>query len=65
MPCLQSVEECVKKCRCFCGNGKSRNVDSKINSVFNIRDKSEELHNKSVFFVFIVVRRFVLFIQQK
>jgi hypothetical protein len=43
----------------------SRNVDYKINSLFNIRDKSEELRNKSVFFAFIVVRRFVLFIQQK
>jgi hypothetical protein len=43
----------------------SRNVDCKISSVFNIRDKSEELHNKSVFFAFIVVHRFVLFIQQK
>lgn len=43
----------------------SRNVHSKINSLFNIRGKSEELHNKSVSFGFIVAHRFVLFIQQK
>ena len=45
----------------------SRNVDSKINSLFNIRVKSEELHNKSILFAFTAVRRFVLFIlvQQK
>jgi hypothetical protein len=43
----------------------SRNVDSKINSAFHIRDKSEELHNKSVFLAFIIFHRFVLFIQQK
>lgn len=45
----------------------SRNVDSKINSLFNIRVKSEELHNKSILFAFTAMRRFVLFIlvQQK
>jgi hypothetical protein len=42
-------------------------VDSKINSLFNIRVKYEELHNKSILFAFTAVRRFVLFIlvQQK
>jgi hypothetical protein len=38
---------------------------SKINSEFNIRDKSKELHNKSTFVTFIAVHSLILFIQQK